>query len=250
MNAPSKSHLAEVETLYRDWAVTGGYPTLRSDEYQAVLRSCPLLNQPGQRVLDVGCGVGVVAKEMQALGHSVSGVDMVKEALDIALADNRIERGYLGEFTTLDIPPASHDVIVFWGVLLYVFDLDKAFRHSARVLRPGGQILVVDHHSRNPYTKLHFSRPDWVDRLLEGRSNTERRALNAPLIQQNGSPYFDWDAPRYWSHFTRHPNRNIDRVHSVARFAFRQLHRVATPSWAHNFISMSGVVKPASGAGK
>jgi SAM-dependent methyltransferase len=238
-----KPQLADVENLYRDWAVSGGYPTLRPSEYAAVLSSCPLLAQPGQRVLDIGCGVGIVAQQLKAMGHHVTGLDIVREALDVAVAEKRVDEAIHGDFTAVGIPGHSYDVVLFWGVLLLIFELDVVFRRAAQVLRPGGQVLVVDHHSANPYTKLHFSRPDWVDRVIEGRSNTARRALNPPMIREAGGACFDWDEARYWSLFTRHPHRLIDGVHSVARFSFACLHQVWRPPWSFNFVSMSGTVK-------
>jgi SAM-dependent methyltransferase len=180
---------------------------------------------------------------MKALGHHVTGLDMVQEALDIAMRENRIDEAIHGDFLATDLPQGSYDVIVFWGILLYIFDLDAVFRSAAGVLRPGGEVLLADHHSANPYTKLHFARPDWVDRLIEGRSNTARRALNRTLVVEASEKYFEWGPTRYWSHFTRHPHRGINFVHMLARAGFAGLHSFWRPPWSYNFISMCGTVR-------
>lgn len=94
------------------------------------------------RVVDVGCGGGLVAEALARRGYRVTGVDLNPGA--IAAARRHAERGgveveYLtGSAYRLPSGDASADAVIASDVLEHLHDLDTALAEIARVLRPGG----------------------------------------------------------------------------------------------------------------
>lgn len=103
---------------------------------------------PGERVLDVACGTGLVALEAaRAVGPDgrVLGIDLSGQMVDAARLRAH-ERGLSNadfvrmEAETLTLPDASFDVVLCALGLMYVPDPDQAVREMLRVLRPGGRL--------------------------------------------------------------------------------------------------------------
>jgi arsenite methyltransferase len=117
-------------------------------QQQAVLHALSL--RPGERVLDVGAGPGVLACQMgDAVGFSgaVRGVDISESFL--ALARRRgADRPQVvfgeGEATRLPFGDGVFDVGVSTQVYEYVGDVDAALGELYRVLRPGGRAVILD----------------------------------------------------------------------------------------------------------
>lgn len=90
----------------------------------------------GQRVLDVGCGLGLYVQHFSALGAEAHGVDLDAERVDIARRTNPLVR--LGSAESLPYPDGVFDVVFANEVLEHVDDDAQAVRESYRVLAPGG----------------------------------------------------------------------------------------------------------------
>jgi len=107
----------------------------------------------GMRVLDVGCGTGVVTRDIGARvgtrGAAV-GVDPSRALLGVARRRARTDRagGRLsfraGDGLALSFPRASFDVALAVTVLLHVPAGDEIVREMIRVTRPGGRVAVLD----------------------------------------------------------------------------------------------------------
>jgi arsenite methyltransferase len=122
-----------------------------AEQRRATLQALAL--RPGERVLDVGSGPGLLAAEMaQAVGLAghVTGID-VSDAM-LALGQRRCTdisgTGRLSflkaDATVLPFPDAAFDAAVSIQVYEYVADLRSALAELYRVLRPGGRALVLD----------------------------------------------------------------------------------------------------------
>lgn len=102
--------------------------------------------QPGQRVLDVACGTGVLAREVTLrMGSSegVAGIDpspgMVAVAKRLAPAVEWRE----GVAESLPFPDRSFDAVVSQFGLMFFTDRRQALREMSRVLAPGGRLAVA-----------------------------------------------------------------------------------------------------------
>ncbi len=100
----------------------------------------------GKRLLDVGCGDGVLASEFVRLGALVTGLDA--DSKMIAAARRRIRIGstqmqlIAGRAEELPFADGSFDRVVAVTVLCFVHDAGQAVAEMARVLRPGGRLVI------------------------------------------------------------------------------------------------------------
>lgn len=95
--------------------------------------------RPGDKVLEVGCGQGHLTKALAARDIDILGVDANPNAAAVSGSD-RVRHMYAD---ALDFPEASFDAVISFHMIEHVPDVDAALTEMARVLRPGGQLLLV-----------------------------------------------------------------------------------------------------------
>lgn len=128
--------------------------------------------RPGDRVLDVATGTGDLAFELAARvtpGGEVVAVDFSERMLEVARHKSvarALPVGFQwGNAMELDHPDASFDAAtVGFGVRNFA-DLDRGLRELARVVRPGGHVVILEATSpQRPPLSSFFSL--WFDRVV------------------------------------------------------------------------------------
>lgn len=132
----------------------GSGPAARYFHSRINLISQTLASSPGGDLLDVGCGPGMMVRELldsrpgdfriTALDRSPAMV----EACALASANN--VRALVGRVETMPFPDASFDVVLAMGVLEYT-ESTAALAEIARVARPDGLVLVTMLNPMSPY---------------------------------------------------------------------------------------------------
>ena len=114
------------------------------------------LADPDWVVADLGCGTGALSATLAPFVREVIAVDA--SAAMLAAASRRLDGVSnvdvrQGDLESLPIDQAQADAVVMSLVLHYVAEPSKALGEAARVLRPGGRLIVVDMmpHDRDEY---------------------------------------------------------------------------------------------------
>ncbi len=143
----------------------------------------------GARVLDVGCGRGVVLGALANRGFEVHGVEISKEATvgadpraRIRIAPQLSDAGYEADF---------FDEVLIWHVLEHLHDPRGTLEEALRILRPGGRLVVA----------------------VPNFSSLQAR--------WSGAAWFHLDAPRHLYHF---PLSSLVRLVEEVGFSIESQH--------------------------
>ena len=117
-------------------------------------RVCELLDIPEGRILDVGCGPGIMLAYLLSSGYEVFGVDnseeMIAECRRTLGADTSANTS-VGTIESLDFPDSFFDAVTCMGVVEYIPDDAIAVKEIARVTKPGGTIIITLPNVLSPY---------------------------------------------------------------------------------------------------
>ena len=145
-----EQHFDEVADVYDE-----SLPVHVTEHYLAkrigfVLETSP----PPGRLLDVGCGTGVLAARLAARGYDATGLDpsdgMLQRLRERAPAVTAVQ----ASATEMPFDDGQFDLSVSVATMHHIADPDsvrRALAEMVRVVRPGGKVIVWDHNPRNPY---------------------------------------------------------------------------------------------------
>lgn len=102
--------------------------------------------QPGMRVVDVAAGTGITARAAAQLVGGADYVTCVEPSLGMLAESERqlAARHVQGSAEQIPLPDQLFDFLSMGFALRHVENLEAAFREFARVLRPGGKLLIMD----------------------------------------------------------------------------------------------------------
>jgi len=140
-----------VDSIYTDRALAALYDDLnpRGPDTDFFRRAMP---HRSSRVLDLGCGTGLLAAELAAMGHRVTAVDPATAMLAIARCrpDGHLVEWIEADALTLDLQH-RYDVVLMTGHVFQVFlsdaDALRVLTVARRHLQSGGVLMF---ESRNP----------------------------------------------------------------------------------------------------
>jgi len=152
-----------------------------------------LADKPFRSLLDLGTGTG---RMLELFGHEIErglGLDLSLDML--LLARDRLERAGLkhcsvrqGDIYDLPLTDDSFDVVILHQVLHFLDDGARAIKEAARVLRPGGRLLVVDFAPH----ELEFLREQHAHRRLGFAPETVTQWMTVaglePVMHKNLNP--------------------------------------------------------------
>jgi 2-polyprenyl-6-hydroxyphenyl methylase / 3-demethylubiquinone-9 3-methyltransferase len=113
----------------------------------------------GKRVLDVGCGGGILSESMAGRGAEVTGIDLGEKALKVAQL-HRLESGtdvsyqLISVETLAEQEPESFDMVTCMEMLEHVPDPAAIVRACAKLVKPGGRVFFST-LNRNPKSYLY-----------------------------------------------------------------------------------------------
>jgi ubiquinone/menaquinone biosynthesis C-methylase UbiE len=155
------SHPCGEGLLARDLASHGDYEAFFAEydayRYRTEPHILPNLDQiafAGRDVLEIGLGQGADAEQIIRRGARWSGVDLTPESVErvrMRLALRGLPHASVrrGTATALPFPDASFDIVYSHGVLHHVPAIRDAQREIRRVLRPGGELVVMLYAKRS-----------------------------------------------------------------------------------------------------
>jgi len=122
-------------------------PTIATPVSAELLATADL--RPGERVLDVACGTGLIARLAAALvgpAGTVTGIDLAPDMIDVARAtpvpgDVAID-WHVGDATSLPFDDGAYDVVLCQMGLMFMDDQVAAVAEMRRVLATGGRVVV------------------------------------------------------------------------------------------------------------
>ena len=181
--------LDAVTSSYRRWApvydATFGRIT-RMGRRRAVVE----VNKGTGRVLEVGVGTGLSLPDYAA--HlEVTGIDYSDDMLKIARSrvaekglTNVVELRQM-DARTLDFPDAHFDTVVAMYLVSVVPEPERVMAEIARVCKPGGQVIIVNHFAREtgPLAWIERAFAPLADKLGWHPDFDRRRILREPSLQ-------------------------------------------------------------------
>ena len=136
----------------------------------------------GQRILDVGCGGGLLAEAMAAEGGRVTGIDMVGPALAVA-QKHALESGLTVDYCLATAEEwardhgGAYDVVTCMELVEHVPDPAGLIRALAEMVRPGGDVFFATVNRTWPARLLVIWLSEYVLRLVRRGTHTYHRFI-------------------------------------------------------------------------
>lgn len=168
-------------TLFEHWMVRR-----RDHAHQYIVRQF----DTSARVLDLGCGAGVLSERLVESGFQVTCADASADMVE--LCRQRLARfaGSSHEVLqanclALPFPDGSFDVVVTLGMFGYFDEVTQALREIRRVLRPGGTLILS---VRNPNNQYLFDVAHLVRMPLRFIAALRRKLAGRPVVEPPTRP--------------------------------------------------------------
>ena len=126
--------------------------------------------KPNTSILDLGCGSGRTTIPFYRAGHSVIGVDITPEMIEVALSVSKAKNlkiDYrIGDATQLEFSDNTFDGAIFanngWAQIPGMANRQKALNETYRVLKPGGIFIFTSHKKYISLNNYMFWLIEWA----------------------------------------------------------------------------------------
>ncbi|MFL6727724.1 MAG: class I SAM-dependent methyltransferase [Sphingomicrobium sp.] len=175
LSAQSKVRLARSD-IHEQWESDYLNPEMDRFYDRAFARILEVLDDTrGKTLLDAGCGYCYHTRRLAKSELAITAVDFSNAALEQAQS-TLADAGLTGrislrqaDLTALPFADASFDHVLMWGVLMHIPEAEKALSEIARVLKPGGTLVLAENNARSLEV-----------RFLEPVIESARRILGRP----------------------------------------------------------------------
>lgn len=215
-----------------------GYNQIAGHFVQTRQRSWPEFSvlakyvQPGNRILDAGCGSGRLLNQLEGLHAQYVGIDASEELVRLARQEHRDATFLLGDVGKLPFYDDEFDVVFCLATLHHVPGnklREQAVAELTRVLRPGGFLLLTNWNLWNVNwwpTLLSFS----LKKIL-GSSDLDWLDVRKQWKRPDGTPVIE----RYLHAFTKGELRHIIQRHQCSVLKQYYSQRDKTVGWQTGF---------------
>jgi O-antigen/teichoic acid export membrane protein/SAM-dependent methyltransferase len=179
-------------------------------------------SHPGERLLEVGCGTATDLLQFARGGSRVIGIDITPRSIEIArkrFEVYNLDGAFaIGDAENLAFPDHSFDLVYSFGVLHHTPNTERAIQEIRRVLRPGGQAIVMLYNR----TSLYY----WGSIFLKhGLVRGEIFGSSLSEIMSRRVEYSEVGATPLVKAYTHAEARKLFSVFDECRIQVRQLTR-------------------------
>jgi 2-polyprenyl-6-hydroxyphenyl methylase/3-demethylubiquinone-9 3-methyltransferase len=171
----------------------------------------------GKRIVDVGCGGGILAEAMAAKGATVTGIDLADKPLKVATL-HRMETGSSVDYRLISAEalaaesPGAFDVVTCMEMLEHVPEPPSTVRACAQLVKPGGMVFFSTINRNAKAFLFAIVGAEYVLRLLPKGTHEYARFIRpselAGLCRDAGLSVFDLTGMTY---------NPITRIYSLGR---------------------------------
>lgn len=174
-----------------------------------------LVGLKGKRVLDIGCGGGILSESMHFKGAKVTGIDLGEKALNVAKL-HQLESGADVDYQCISaeqlatLQPASFDVVTCMEMLEHVPDPAAIVAACAKLVKPNGSVFFST-INRNP--KAYLFAVVGAEYVLN-------------LLAKGTHDYAKFIKPSELSSWARHAKLDVMSLRGMSYHPFKQTYRL------------------------
>ena len=143
------------------------------------------------RILEVGCGAGLLTADLARRGYTIEALDRVKTMVDLSRrnavksgVENRVNAN-IGDVYQLPFRDGSFSCLIALGVIPWVVDVDGALKEISRVVIPGGYTIIT---ADNRYRLNHLLDPAYMPALSGMKARLKRTLEKFRLRKPSNEP--------------------------------------------------------------